>query len=145
MGRSLCAVQVLEHMLAYYLGLWADLPPNESRELVESSLELTLGTLHKRLRKFNLVPEGLEDRLTTYREERNWLVHHVYSQSWEDQFSPSKAPKLLQRIDAVHDEAKQLTTLFDQLNDDWMTQNGYDAAQLQAIMDQRLHEIATQN
>lgn len=37
MGRSLCAVQVLEHMLAYYLGLWAQLPPNESRELVETS------------------------------------------------------------------------------------------------------------
>ncbi len=124
MGRSLYSTQVLEHLLAYYLGIWAEVPPEEARKLVEDSLTKTLGALHNELRKRKLVPEGLEDRLSAYREERNWLVHRLYADSCEDQYSPSKAPKLVQRVTVIGEEANRLTKLFDQLNEQWMKQNG---------------------
>ncbi len=143
MGRSLHYVQKLDFMLAYYLGIWSEVPPEEARKLVEDSLTKTLGALHKELRKRKLVPEGLEERLSAYREERNWLVHRIYAENWEDQYSPTKAPKLVQRIADVGEEAYRLTQLFDQLFDVWVEQNGH-AAKLKAHTEQRIHEIATQ-
>lgn len=86
MGRALTAIQVLDHMLAHFLGIWAEVQPEEARTLVEESLTKTLGALHNELRKRKLVPEGWKDRLSAYRAERNWLVHRLFAENWEEQW-----------------------------------------------------------
>lgn len=124
LGKSLCATQVLDHTVAYCLGLWLELPPDKTRKMVESSLKKTFGQLLATLRKHGLVPDGFDARLGQYRNERNWLVHRFYAENYEDIFSASKVVGLVNRITAVHGEARGLIRVFNDLNDQWFDANG---------------------
>ena len=144
LGKSLCAAQVLDYTLAHCLTLWVELPAEETRQMVESSLKKTFGQLLSALRKHDLVPDGFDERLERYRNERNWLVHRFYSENYEDIFSRTRASQLVERIRDVHAEASDLFKAFDTLNDEWFDASGLPRQVLEEEMARRLDEINRQ-
>lgn len=144
LGKSLCAAQILDYTLAHCITFWLALPADKSRQIVELSLKKTFGQLLSALRKHNLVPDGFDARLERYRDERNWLVHRFYDENFEDIFSPSKGPQLVERISRVHAEANSLVRAFDVLNDQWFDANGLTRQVLEQEITRRLDEISRQ-
>lgn len=144
MGRSLFATQVLDHAIVYYMALWTKSSPAESIEMVEKHLTKAHGQLVRKLDNLGLKPDWLEDRLEKYRDERNWLVHHIYSKSIEDLYSETKCMTLLERIDKVHAEAKALTEEFMVLNDRWMQESGISEEDLEKEMKRKIAVINSQ-
>ncbi len=144
LGKSLVATQVLDHTIAYYIGIWTKEPPEKARAMVEEALKKAFGQLLKALAKHGLTPSGLNVRLDNYRSERNWLVHRYFAENFDDLRIPEKVPVLIDRIRWVHTEATELRLVFENLNDKWYDATGLPRDLLEREIQNRMDSIGRQ-
>jgi hypothetical protein len=115
MGQTLLNIQVLEECLSVSITLKADaghphkIPIAEANELLKKRRALTLGKAIKEALKRELYEDRLQEALSTFLQERNWLVH----KSIDDIYTPTGRPKLFQRIQTIAIEAHRLQRMIE--------------------------------
>lgn len=149
MGRALWFCQCFEEALAYCLCLLFEIHRDTAEEIANRVLadkrRKTLGQLVKEIadKKSPLVPESLENRLSRFTEERNWLAHRIQHQNHTDMYHQDRFEQLLKRLEALKVEAQALSKVFEQFLDNWYREQGVSQEELARRMRQILLDWKT--
>jgi hypothetical protein len=116
MGQCLYQIQCFENAIEHYLVHVHQTDMTMEREEIERIYKIhdkfTIGHLFKEVMKCEKLPNELENRITNFIGERNWLVHHCRKENKDDLFNENKFPLLLERLDNLSDESLALAKLF---------------------------------
>jgi len=123
-GHTLFTVQRLESALCHYIALVLHESPEQATQLLEGSLKLSLGRLLRTMKQKGVVPSGFEDRLDSFLQERNWLVHRLYVENCYDLSDDGAFARLMARVDGVRKEARFMSKSFASMCRDWSLANG---------------------
>ena len=111
-GFALWQLQELEGMAAQYYVLVAlakrGMGVDAGTALVEDAQSKTFGTTVSKLVKAKHLPAHVEPRLLALLKERNWLVHSSRSTSREATHNDAACRRVVQRLDSIAEEARQL-------------------------------------
>lgn len=134
-GCALWQIQAAECALLHHIVLVLKEPDDlEAYEsLATKEGKRTLGQLIQELRKHSNLPTNLNDRMSAFLDERNWIAHHIFRESHSDLHSETKAPILLQRIESLADEALEVAKMFTDATRDWVVANGVSENRLVAL------------
>lgn len=108
----------------------------DGENLLNKHRRNSLGISLKIAREAQVLSQSLQERLKKFKEERNWLVHHVVYQRREDLYLDDTRYALIHRIQAFADEALKLQKLIlDEIADfvtpqgvskEWVIKNAHD-------------------
>ena len=145
-GCALWQIQAAECALLHHIVLVLKEPDDlEAYEkLATKEGKRTLGQLIHELRKHSDLPTDLDDRMSIFLDERNWIAHHIFRESHSDLHSATKAPILLQRIESLSDEALAVAKMFADATRDWVVANGVPEDRLEALEQETLKRWRTQ-
>ena len=115
-GNALWQIQALEKTLVHFIVLGykisRDSEPAEAEKKFTIFSGFTLGRLISDIEKNTDVPDKLKNKLSAFRDKRNWLVHR----SWSDHFEHLPVSERLavysDRILRTADEALDLNRQF---------------------------------
>jgi hypothetical protein len=141
LGHALIAVQSLDYSLSHYYALWLHTNRDEALSLLDNSLDQTLRTLIKWLKIEGIMPPYLELDIGTFKDNRNWFVHRLYAENWDDLFDSSRAASLLEKINSVRLEAKRLAKEFAHLNEQWCLAHGATPKELEDMLELTLDNL----
>jgi len=89
----------------------------EGRELLAKHRRNTLGTSLKIVRDHGLVPQPILDRLSTFKDERDWLIHRSQNSHGDLLYTDAGRAETFARLAAFIEEARVLqTALLDDIN-----------------------------
>ena len=110
LGEALMKVQMAEQALSYSITL--KMNPQETKEQADEFLKrhqnYTLGKAIKIAIQENLYDISLQNELTSFLENRNWLIHKVIIGNEEDLNSGKIKLELLDKIKFVSDRAESI-------------------------------------
>ncbi len=131
-GYALWQIQAAEFALVHHIALVLKEPEDlEAFEhLATKEGKRTLGQLIKELRKHSDLPTDLDDRISAFVDERNWIAHRIFKESHSDLHSETKASILLQRIEDLGDEALEVAKIFSDATRDWVVASGVSTERL---------------
>jgi hypothetical protein len=146
-GYAVWQIQVLEEVLGCYLVLVHKVEFTTARSDVEAMFvkteKRTLGQLFGAIRDTSKAPSTLLPRLDRFVDERNWLVHRSRHQNRTDLYSPAKRQTLIQRINAIADEALSLAKSFQQATEDHLIAGGMKKAKIDTRAAKIYHDWTT--
>jgi len=118
---------MLEDTVTSYLVIVYQLERGAARETVEATFEeaskKTLGGLLKTIRG-HAAPANLVERLSSFTEDRNWLIHRIFREYWGTARNPEISVRLIVRLDAIADEALQIAKVFGDELDTYVVASG---------------------
>jgi hypothetical protein len=133
-GFAVWQLQVLEQVAACYLIMVHKAGPETARETVQSMFakteKKTLGQLFGDIRKSTSGSVPFLPRLERLVEERNWLIHRSRHQNRKDLYDAAARLRLVERIEALADEALQLAKALEKTTEDHMVSLGVPKAEL---------------
>ena len=116
LGAVVWQGQHVEDTLSKLIVLVFQVTTDEARELALDSLEknkkLTLGALTGKLRTCAQLPEALDTDLQTFKDERNWVIHHSYADVLANLHDPKRLIAIVDRIEQTGLLGYGLTMLF---------------------------------
>ena len=111
-GFALWQLQELEGVAAHYVVLVTEAKKGMESEagmvLLGPVLRLPFGATLKKIMNAGLLDADLETRFKRILGERNWLVHKSCSTSRVARFSDPGTDKVVERVDALAEEARSL-------------------------------------
>lgn len=149
MGKALWFCQCFEELLAYHLCLLYDIPKGTAEDIASKMLDekrsKTLGRLVREVteKKSLAIPPTLETRLKKFTDERNWLAHRVQAENHTDLYHRHSFLLLLERLDALKEEAKHLSKVFELMLDEWAETQGLSQTELTQLMEKTIKEWRT--
>ena len=115
-GFAVWQIQILEATVGTYLVLVHNATPATARNEVETMFsragKSTLGQLLRSIQATQSAPQTLVEQLDRFVEKRNWLVHHSRHESHADMYSDARRFALVQKIEAIADDALALMKQF---------------------------------
>jgi len=110
LGEALLKTQIAEQALSYSITL--KMNPAETKERADEFLKqhqtYTLGKAIKIAIDEKLYSLSLQDELTTFLEQRNWLIHKVIVGNEPDFNAGKIKEELLDKIKSVSDKAEKI-------------------------------------
>lgn len=113
-GEAVWTTQLLESILCDSNTLKKDVkhPKNfskqEADEFRKKNREFTLGKAIKKAKENDFDFESFSKDLEALNEERNWLMHKLINQNYDDMFEAASREKLFIRIKAISSKAVML-------------------------------------
>lgn len=111
-GFALWQLQDLEKTTAQYYVLVVHTKPGmgiaAGQELLDKAQNKTFGSTITQLVKAQKLPEALESKFKLLLSERNWLVHDSRSGSRDAVHNDQACSRLVERLDAIAEEARIL-------------------------------------
>jgi len=125
-GKAMWHIQALEDTLAHLISMVLNIPQNASVEEAEAILnntrKKTLGKLIKETSKVIHFAKDFEPTMTTFVDDRNWLVHRCWRENRDilsdDKDNEFRAINI--RINGLSSEALKLNKLFSGITTDWV-------------------------
>ncbi len=141
-GQTIWYLQTLEFALGHYLVLTQVVPgdKDEAYKQLDKSFKVTLGRLVSKLKESIHVHPEIEGKLEHLTNERNWLVHKIYRLHHTDIHDIQRFAKLLDRINALGNEALNLAKEFSILCEQWCLANGVKEKDIDAEFNRRLQK-----
>ena len=140
MGRALWEIQGCEQMFAKYYCVAFHLKGKTNLEQMIRELEVNFKhTSGELLRLFNRATNSrseLSARLEAFIDERNWLAHRVRRLNFSQVLDAAAFPDLLQRINALKDEANSLILLFHNLLIDYFISLGVPREEIEQSLEE---------
>jgi hypothetical protein len=133
-GQGIWYLQFLEDALNKYLTIRIDLktpgrvPEGAALEALKKRSKGTLGASLKAGREAGVFDSTIEERLTAFLEERNWLVHRCLDTSGHSLYTDEGRRTLLERILDFIEEAKSLQKAFGKGIEEYARSQGVDTA-----------------
>lgn len=143
LGRALWAIGAFENDLVYYIVvvLKSSLDTVELAELeLERSFGLTLGNLIREFRKHRELASDLDQRLDTFKSERDWLCHRIFRQNQSDLLNRYRFEALLHRLHHFKSEATALSDILHHGFDEWCIANGITQEELSEAISETLQK-----
>ncbi|QGT79189.1 hypothetical protein GM160_09980 [Guyparkeria halophila] len=145
LGSALWQVQGVEEILAKYYAIVFKLSDSPSLEEIESEFERnfahTAGRLAGLIRKQRGEQDPLAARLSTFVDERAWLVHKLRRKDYLSLREEIGFDSVLARIQRVEVEAEQLIELFHNLLIDHFVSIGVPLEHIEEEHEKALREI----
>lgn len=115
LGESLLKIQIVEQALSHSITI--KMNPDETKEKADAFLKkqqrYTLGNAIKTALEKKLFNSDIEKELSSFLEQRNWLVHNVLIGNEED-FNAGKIKEaLFQKIKSISDKAENIQHLIE--------------------------------
>lgn len=108
LGEALLKIQLLEQALSYSITL--KMNPDDTKEQADVILKkyqhFTLGQAIKTALEKNLFNSALQDKLNSFLEKRNWMVHNVIIGNEEDFNAGKITDDLFNKIKSISDKAE---------------------------------------
>jgi hypothetical protein len=127
-GFALWQIQELESVAAQYFVMLAEAKKGMGLEagniLIEKAQKKTFGTTIRRLAKAGLLTADLDRRLNDLLSERNWLVHKSRAASRGAPYNDTIAAKLVDRLNAIAEQALALLKEIGQLVEQFAKKHG---------------------
>ena len=124
LGRS--ALRPVLLLLAFF----ALLPNAKVQRMFQKTEKNTLGQLFGQIRDATGNAASFLPRFEALVEERNWLIHRSRHQNRKDLYDDVARQKLIDRIEALADEALQLAKALEKTTEDYMIALGIPKAEL---------------
>lgn len=109
-GEALWKTQIVEQALNYSITL--KMNPSETKERADEFLKnhqnYTLGQAIKFAIKENLYSMSLQDKLNTFLQQRNWLVHKAMLESQNDLNTENMKEELFDKIKSISNKAESI-------------------------------------
>ena len=123
-GFAVWQLQALEQVAACHLVLAHRVTISTAREEVhrmfQKSEKNTLGQLFGQIRDASNGAASFLPRFEALVQERNWLVHHSRNKNRSDLFDAHSRQRLIDRIEAMAEEAHQLAKALQATTEDHM-------------------------
>ena len=135
-GEALWKTQIVEQALSHSITL--KMNPAETKERADEFLKqhqsYTLGKAIKFAIKENLYSLSLQDELSTFLEQRNWLVHKAMLESQNDLNTENMKKELFIKIKSISNKAEsiQREIEYDMIN--FCSSKGKDMSRILAIL-----------
>jgi hypothetical protein len=128
--------QIVEQALSHSITL--KMNPNETKEgadvLLKRNQSYTLGQAIKIAIKEKLYNLSLQDKLNTFLQQRNWLVHKVICGNEEDFNSGNINEELFQKIKSISDNAETIQNAIEYDLIDFCSSKGKDLSKIIAFL-----------
>ena len=113
-GEAVCMVQFLEDALSHSITLKVNVqhPNRIPKKNADASLKKyqsrTLGNAIKIAKEEGLYVDGLQNNLSSFLKERNWLIHKCAPHHIDDLLEVSGRDQLFKRVKAITQQALKL-------------------------------------
>ena len=87
------------------------------------------------------MPDGLEERLRAFVDERNWLVHRSVHQNSDDILVQSKRRELIERVRRIYESAGTLKKELEKVVFAWGSARGLDEAEAERIAIEKMNGL----
>lgn len=115
LGEALIKIQIVEQALSHSITI--KMNPDETKEKADAFLKkqqrYTLGNAIKTALEKKLFNSDIEKELSSFLEQRNWLVHNVLIGNEEDFNSGKIKEALFQKIKSISDKAENIQHLIE--------------------------------
>lgn len=115
LGEALVKIQIVEQALSHSITI--KMNPDETKEKADAFLKkqqsYTLGNAIKTALEKKLFNSDIEKELSSFLEQRNWLVHNVLIGNEEDFNSGKIKEVLFQKIKSISDKAESIQYLIE--------------------------------
>lgn len=110
LGEALCKIQLVEQALSHSITLkmYPEETKEEADEFLKKHQSYTLGTAIKTAREKMLYSLSIQDELTAFLKQRNWLVHNVILENQNDLLAENKKFDLFNRIKSISVKAESI-------------------------------------
>lgn len=138
MGQALLNIQVLEECLGVSITLKADvgyprkISKMEADVLLKKRRKFTLGDAIKEAKEKGLYPSDIQEALSAFRDERNWLAHRCI----DEFYAPQHRIQLVERLKHVAATAHRLQRRVEDDLIEFSEENGKDMSAIRAIIGQ---------
>lgn len=137
-GEAVCALQHLEDQLSCLIVI-KTIPRATPREIADVQLEkkrrLTLGNAIKESKKNAVFAESIQQMLTEFLPERNWLIHGSISRYREDSPVAPIDRNILDRVKSVTDRARKIFQVLEEELLSYCTSHGADMSKVRAAIE----------
>lgn len=141
-GFALWQLQVLEGATAKYYVLIAQavrgMGVEAATPMLRDAEAKTFGTSIAKLIKENKVPTEIAARFQRMLSERNWLVHNSRATNRGAVYDDGACASLIQRLEAIGDEANSLLVVLNAMSRDYVKQFGITDEQVATLTEQTL-------
>lgn len=115
LGEALLKIQIVEQALSHSITI--KMNPDKTKEKADAFLKkqqrYTLGNAIKTALEKKLFNSDIEKELSSFLEQRNWLVHNVLIGNEEDFNSGKIKEALFQKIKSISDKAESIQYLIE--------------------------------
>lgn len=136
LGEALIKIQMLEQALSHSITI--KMYPDETREKADEFLKkhqrYTLGQAIKTALEKNIFKPAIQEKLNTFLEQRNWLVHSVLIGNEEDFNAGNINEVLFQKIKSISDKAESIQRVIEYDMIDFCTFKGKDMSKIKEVL-----------
>lgn len=135
-GTAILMGQVVENMLAHYIVVNLRLESKAAVQKVQAALsaadQKNLGALLKDIQKQCPLPPDISNRLETFRQERNWLVHRLYREHPLATYREDASKPVFLRVQGLTALSAEIMQALHIIGDSIMTKHGFDVQAINA-------------
>lgn len=141
-GEAVCAVQHVEDALSHFIVLKKVTPPlkQEADQLLDKHRSHTLGRAIKIGEKAGLYTDTLQQELSKFLSERNWLIHKSIAQDRDEWDLNTSRNQLFRRIKAITTHAQKLVQMIEEDMIEFSESKGKDMSQVRAEINKHYFE-----
>ncbi|WP_130735910.1 hypothetical protein [Flavobacterium sp. J27] len=136
LGEALIKTQMLEQALSYSIII--KMNPEETKEKADEFLKkqqrFTLGQAIKITNKETLYNSTLQNKLDSFLEHRNWLVHNVLIGNEEDFNAGKIKEEMFEKIKSISDKAEEIKRLIEYDMIDFCSSKGKDMTNIKELL-----------
>lgn len=113
-GEAVCMIQFLEDALSHSITLKVNvqhpnrIPKADADAFLKKYQSRTLGNTIKIAKEEGLYADGLQNDLSSFLKDRNWLIHKCASHHIDDLIEDSGKDQLFNRVKAITKQALKL-------------------------------------
>lgn len=143
-GRCVWHLQYVEDVLTNLIALKVEIRTpgrvglKEAQELLAKHRRNTLGTSVKIVREKSLVRPELLDRLTRFKEERDWIIHRSQQTHGDGLYTDQGRAEMFSRLERFEEEAHSLMRAVAEELNEFMRGHGVDLAAAERIARQNI-------
>jgi hypothetical protein len=146
-GQGIWHLQNVEDALHTYITVKRDVRVRASvrlekaEELLLKNRSRTLGKSLRIAREAQVLSPSLQERIDTFKEERDWLVHRSVYQNRQDLYVENKRHLLIARIQAFSTEATVLQKLIAKELEEFVISQGVSREEVMRIAEENLMKL----
>lgn len=146
-GRGIWHLQDLEDALHTCITVKHDIkvrgsvPPGKAEAILLKNRSYTLGKSLNIAREKHILNTSLQERLDTFKEERDWLVHRSVYQNSQDLYVEDTRLALIVRIQMFCEEALLLQKLIARELEDFVVAQGVSRKHIMDIAEENLRKL----
>jgi len=137
LGKATWFLQHMEDGLCTFIALAqhsdSQVSPEEAYTYLAKTRRKTLGTIVGEALARQIIPKGLDERLSNLVEERNWMIHRSMHENSAHLLDDLKRRELIDRITSIYAKAQHVAKQVSEVLYTWCRARGIDEARVERM------------